>query len=219
MKRRFWNQTTSKQMHSVDVMRKDAGTRPFLIKVMILFQKAGQCIRQIWYGSIFWNKAPYLPAIFRYDDFLSGHDKIQISPEIILHFCCCETEKARGCVSVLSFANLVYVMRKELDAKKIEETLKALLYWVVLVNAWIPCRIVCEILPSYSSCHSTTAHGTVRHIDQHGRSGRDQETVGGEQVMKLLGSMTCAGSMVVFLVTATMLHTINNVIFAAIKGK
>ena len=38
----------------------------------------------------------------------------------------CETEKARGCVSVLSFANLVYVMRKELDAKKIEETLKAL---------------------------------------------------------------------------------------------
>ena len=27
----------------------------------------------------------------------------------------CETEKARGCVSVLSFANLVYVMRKELD--------------------------------------------------------------------------------------------------------
>lgn len=38
----------------------------------------------------------------------------------------CETERARGCVSVLTFANLVYVMRKELDAKKIEETLKAL---------------------------------------------------------------------------------------------
>lgn len=38
----------------------------------------------------------------------------------------CETERARGCVSVLTFANLVYVMRKELNAKKIEETLKAL---------------------------------------------------------------------------------------------
>lgn len=38
----------------------------------------------------------------------------------------CETEKAKGYVSALTFANLVYVMRKELDAKKIEETLKAL---------------------------------------------------------------------------------------------
>ena len=38
----------------------------------------------------------------------------------------CETEKAKGYVSALTFANLVYIMRKELDPKKIEETLKAL---------------------------------------------------------------------------------------------
>ena len=38
----------------------------------------------------------------------------------------CETEKAKGYVSALTFANLVYIMRKELDQKKIEETLKAL---------------------------------------------------------------------------------------------
>ena len=38
----------------------------------------------------------------------------------------CETEKANGYVSALTFANLVYIMRKELDPKKIEETLKAL---------------------------------------------------------------------------------------------
>lgn len=38
----------------------------------------------------------------------------------------CETEKAKGYVSALTFANLVYIMRKELDSKKIEETLKAL---------------------------------------------------------------------------------------------
>lgn len=37
----------------------------------------------------------------------------------------CETEKAKGYVSALTFANLVYIMRKELDPKKIEETLKA----------------------------------------------------------------------------------------------
>ncbi len=38
----------------------------------------------------------------------------------------CETEKAKGCVSALTFANLVYVMRKEMQPKKIEETLSAL---------------------------------------------------------------------------------------------
>ena len=38
----------------------------------------------------------------------------------------CETEKAKGYVSALTFANLVYIMRKELDPKKIAETLKAL---------------------------------------------------------------------------------------------
>lgn len=38
----------------------------------------------------------------------------------------CETEKAKGYVSALTFANLVYIMRKELNPKKIEETLKAL---------------------------------------------------------------------------------------------
>lgn len=38
----------------------------------------------------------------------------------------CETEKAKGYVSALTFANLVYIMRKELNPKKIEETLYAL---------------------------------------------------------------------------------------------
>ncbi len=33
----------------------------------------------------------------------------------------CETDLAEGCVSVLTLANLVYVMRKELDAEKIRE--------------------------------------------------------------------------------------------------
>lgn len=38
----------------------------------------------------------------------------------------CETEKVKGYVSALTFANLVCIMRKELDPKKIEETLRAL---------------------------------------------------------------------------------------------
>ncbi len=38
----------------------------------------------------------------------------------------CETGKAKGYVSALTFANLVYVMRKELTPKDIEETLRAL---------------------------------------------------------------------------------------------
>ena len=36
----------------------------------------------------------------------------------------CETDLAEGFVSALTFANLVYVMRKELDAEKIREVLK-----------------------------------------------------------------------------------------------
>ena len=38
----------------------------------------------------------------------------------------CETEMAYGFISALTFANLVYVMRKELDPEKIEETLRVL---------------------------------------------------------------------------------------------
>ena len=38
----------------------------------------------------------------------------------------CETEQAEGYVSALTFANLVYVMRKELDPEKIEDVLKKL---------------------------------------------------------------------------------------------
>ena len=38
----------------------------------------------------------------------------------------CETKQAEGYVSALTFANLVYVMRKELDAEKINEILKKL---------------------------------------------------------------------------------------------
>ena len=38
----------------------------------------------------------------------------------------CEAERAKGYVSALIFANLVYVMRKELDAGKIADTLHAL---------------------------------------------------------------------------------------------
>lgn len=38
----------------------------------------------------------------------------------------CETEKAEGYVSALTFANLVYVMRKELEPERIEEILHTL---------------------------------------------------------------------------------------------
>ena len=38
----------------------------------------------------------------------------------------CETERAEGCVSALTFADLVYVMRRELDPEKIEDVLKKL---------------------------------------------------------------------------------------------
>jgi len=33
----------------------------------------------------------------------------------------CETEKAKGYVSALTFVNLIYIMRKEMNPKKIEE--------------------------------------------------------------------------------------------------
>ena len=36
----------------------------------------------------------------------------------------CETEQAEGFVSALTFANIVYVMRKELTPETIEEVLK-----------------------------------------------------------------------------------------------
>ena len=32
----------------------------------------------------------------------------------------CETEQAKGYISALTFANLVYIMRKEMDAQRIE---------------------------------------------------------------------------------------------------
>ena len=38
----------------------------------------------------------------------------------------CETDLAEGYVSALTFANLVYVMRKELDPEKISEVLRKL---------------------------------------------------------------------------------------------
>lgn len=38
----------------------------------------------------------------------------------------CETRKVTGYVSVLTFMNMVYILRKELSPEKIEETYKAL---------------------------------------------------------------------------------------------
>ena len=38
----------------------------------------------------------------------------------------CETNMAEGCVSALTFANLVYVMRKEMSPERIDETLNTL---------------------------------------------------------------------------------------------
>jgi len=38
----------------------------------------------------------------------------------------CETGQTKGCVSALTFANMVYVMRKELSPEKIEEVLRTL---------------------------------------------------------------------------------------------
>lgn len=38
----------------------------------------------------------------------------------------CETEQAKGYISALTFANLVYIMRKEMDVQRIEEVLHML---------------------------------------------------------------------------------------------
>lgn len=38
----------------------------------------------------------------------------------------CETKQAAGCISALTFANLVYVMRKELSPEQVDETLHRL---------------------------------------------------------------------------------------------
>lgn len=38
----------------------------------------------------------------------------------------CETERAKGYVTTLTFANLVYIMRKKLDSKNMEEILRSL---------------------------------------------------------------------------------------------
>ena len=38
----------------------------------------------------------------------------------------CETEQAKGYISALTFANLVYIMRREMDAQRIEEVLHML---------------------------------------------------------------------------------------------
>ena len=38
----------------------------------------------------------------------------------------CETERAKGYVSALTFANLVYIMRKQLDPERIEEVFREL---------------------------------------------------------------------------------------------
>lgn len=38
----------------------------------------------------------------------------------------CETEKATGYISALTFANLVYIMRKEMDPQNIKDTLQAM---------------------------------------------------------------------------------------------
>ena len=36
----------------------------------------------------------------------------------------CETEQAKGYISALTFANLVYIMRKQLTPEKIEDVLQ-----------------------------------------------------------------------------------------------
>lgn len=38
----------------------------------------------------------------------------------------CETRQIQGCISALSIANIVYIMRKELDFSKIKEILSKL---------------------------------------------------------------------------------------------
>ena len=38
----------------------------------------------------------------------------------------CETEQARGCISTLTYANMMYVMRKQLTPQQIEEVFRQL---------------------------------------------------------------------------------------------
>lgn len=57
-------------------------------------------------------------------DVLQNREQFVKDSSIIWKFC--ETEKAEGYISTLTFANLVYIMRKELSAEKIEEVLQKL---------------------------------------------------------------------------------------------
>lgn len=57
-------------------------------------------------------------------DVLQNHQPYVKSSSAIWKLC--ETEQAKGYVSSLTFANLVYIMRRELNAEKTEETLKKL---------------------------------------------------------------------------------------------
>lgn len=38
----------------------------------------------------------------------------------------CETNKVKGCVSALTFTNIVYILRKELSPEKVDDVLKKL---------------------------------------------------------------------------------------------
>ena len=57
-------------------------------------------------------------------DVLQNREPFVKTSSVIWKFC--ETEKAEGYVSALTVANLVYVMRKELDPEKTEKVLNAL---------------------------------------------------------------------------------------------
>ena len=57
-------------------------------------------------------------------DVLQNREKFVKESSIIWKLC--ETEKAEGYVSALTFANLVYIMRKELSPEKIGEVLQKL---------------------------------------------------------------------------------------------
>lgn len=53
-------------------------------------------------------------------------DRPEFVRESALVWKLCETEQAKGYVSALTFANLVCIMRKQLDPEKIEEVLRKL---------------------------------------------------------------------------------------------
>lgn len=57
-------------------------------------------------------------------DVLQNRDKFVRASSMVWKLC--ETEQAKGYISALTFANLVYIMRKEMDAQKIEEVLHML---------------------------------------------------------------------------------------------